>query len=80
MCVCTYLRTYVHMYVYTYENEMYTCTDTLHYTDNCIMYNSYTHTVRGKTLEWEKIGEFGESWALRHYFTRQLFLFIEYSS
>ena len=32
-------------------------------------------TVRGKILEWEKIGEFGESWALRQYFTRQLFLF-----
>ena len=35
----------------------------------------YAITVRGKILEWEKIGEFGESWALRQYFTRQLFLF-----
>ena len=33
------------------------------------------YTVRGKILEWEKIGEFGESWAVRQYFTRQLFLF-----
>ena len=32
------------------------------------------HTVRGKILEWEKIGEFGELWAIRQYFTRQLFL------
>ena len=36
---------------------------------------SVDNTVRGKILEWEKIGEFGESWALRQYFTRQLFLF-----
>ena len=36
---------------------------------------SFSDTVRGKILEWEKIGEFGESWALRQYFTRQLFLF-----
>ena len=36
---------------------------------------NFTYTVRGKMLEWEKIGEFGESWALRQYFTRQLFLF-----
>ena len=28
-------------------------------------------TVRGKILEWEKIGEFGELWSLRQYFTRQ---------
>ena len=38
-------------------------------------YCSAQGTVRGKILEWEKIGEFGESWALRQYFTRQLFLF-----
>ena len=30
------------------------------------------NTVRGKILEWEKIGEL---WSLRQYFTRQLFLF-----
>ena len=29
------------------------------------------YTVRGKILEWEKIGEFGELWSLRQYFTRQ---------
>ena len=29
------------------------------------------YTVRGKILEWEKIGEL---WAIRQYFTRQLFL------
>ena len=34
------------------------------------------YTLHGKILEWEKIGEFGESWSLRQYFTRQL----EYSS
>ena len=33
-------------------------------------------TVRGKILEWEKIGEFGELWAIRQYFTRQLFLLV----
>ena len=31
-------------------------------------------TVRGKVLEWEKIGEFGEYKAIRQFFTRQLFL------
>ena len=29
------------------------------------------NTVRGKILEWEKIGKFGELWSLRQYFTRQ---------
>ena len=31
----------------------------------------YIYIVRGKILEWEKIGEFGELWSLRQYFTRQ---------
>ena len=35
-----------------------------------------SNTVRGKILEWVKIGEFGELWAIRQYFTRQLFLLI----
>ena len=34
------------------------------------------YTVCGKILEWEKIGEFGELWAIRQYFTRQLFLLV----
>ena len=33
--------------------------------------NWIRYTVRGKILEWEKIGEFGELWSLRQYFTRQ---------
>ena len=33
-------------------------------------------TVRGKILEWEKIGEFGKLWAIRQYFTRQVFLLV----
>ena len=35
-----------------------------------------SNTVRGKILEWEKIGEFGKLWAIRQYFTRQLFLLV----
>ena len=27
-------------------------------------------------MEWEKIGKFGKLWAIRQYFTRQLFLLI----
>ena len=34
------------------------------------------HTIRGEILEWEKIGGFGELWAIRQYFTRQLFLLV----
>ena len=41
---------------------------------NCIIIR-ILYTVRGKILEWEKIGKFGETWALRKYFTHQLFLF-----
>ena len=33
--------------------------------------------MRGKILEWEKIGEFGKSTAIRQYFTHQLSLFID---
>ena len=52
--------------LWTITAHIATCINMLLYTGN---------TVRGKILEWEKIGEFGESWALRQYFTRQLFLF-----
>ena len=34
------------------------------HTNECVCFNTY-HTVRGKILEWEKIGEFGELWSLR---------------
>ena len=36
-----------------------------------VMISFVRTTVRGKILEWEKIGEFGELWSLRQYFTRQ---------
>ena len=39
------------------------------------LWTQHNNTVRGKILEWEKIGEFGELWAIR-YFTRQLFLLV----
>ena len=42
---------------------------------NHMYFSPHAITVRGKILEWEKIGKFGELWALRQYFTRQLFLF-----
>ena len=39
-----------------------------------VMLTSMRFTVHEKILEWEKIGEFGEMWAIRQYFTHQLFL------
>ena len=58
-------------------NELFTCSTTqkLRNPVNKPPQKLLLSTVRGKILEWEKIGEFGESWALRQYFTRQLFLF-----